>query len=397
MPFVITCPDCARTFRSAREREVGKGVECPKCGARFYVSAENQEEVRDDRPPRDDDRPARRRPRDDDEDDARPPARRGRNRDDEGRDAPPAPKGKGRGKVGKLLLILGLAGMVFVLAAGAGAYFLFFAGGGSAEDKVRPKRELPMDMFAYRPAGEWTATLHNFALGGEPDADPVYRPNLTTALPTGHGLTPEQIEFYCELRDVASTQMPPVVVVAFVNPVDGAAVAARCQMQPLPGKRPGLFSRSNKASAWVAFQPQPKQMVFVGSNFDNKTDLETLARVADRPASAPDLPPVVREGLAAVSGYAVITASVRKGGDQEMNFDGKYKSKAGIREVFAMRVYNSPEAARRHHESEKKIWYVAGKGSDSVEGKDGVLSRPRLWVRGDRNFYFHRQMVGKGP
>lgn len=308
MRFAITCPGCGASFRSSKERPVGKGVECPKCGARFYVSAENQEELRDDPPRRDDDRPARRRPRDE-EDDA-PPARRDRhrerdqNRDDVDDHEPVRRRPKGGNKV---LLLLGTTGLLLFLACGgAGAYFLFFRGGGSAEDKVRPPRDLPMDMFAYVAESDTNIRFVDVKYGREVGDD-----EAQLAI---DGVFPNAMRWSAELRYVCATgttskKVPGKYLLAYESPVDLAAVVAELKLQPLPGKLSRVYVGQFQTNEYAIFQPAPNKLFVACSLVSNKATKpndQVLEELLARDPSASALPADLRPGIDAVSGYPVI-------------------------------------------------------------------------------------------
>jgi hypothetical protein len=171
MAVKVSCPECSTTLRLPDSVAPGKRITCPKCGTGFPVpdpdepetAAEEEDEApavrkkaarraaededeEDDRPARkrrsreegdddeEDDRPARKRRRDEeeDEDDDRP-ARKRRARDedeDEDEDDRPRRKKKRKSGGGKGLLIGLLVGgaALFLVAAGVGVWFFFFAG-----------------------------------------------------------------------------------------------------------------------------------------------------------------------------------------------------------------------------------------------------------------------------
>ena len=60
------------------------------------------------------------------------------------------------------------------------------------------------------------------------------------------------------MKESGNNQVPPVAALSLVNPIDVAAVAARCRMDPLPEGPPGMFVKTSRASVWVVFQPDPK-------------------------------------------------------------------------------------------------------------------------------------------
>ena len=381
MPFAITCPACQHKFRTAKEREFGKGVQCARCSEQFYISADNQEEVRESKsgPP-----PVPRQASN-----SRPSERDREEDDDSHFDEPVKPRRKK--KLGKVLLIVGLLGFVMMAAAGTGVYFLFFSESGtSAEHKVQPKRELPMDVFVYRPSERASIEFYNQALTRENGLELVYLPPLESRLPRGYVFSHDQIESYCGMYD-SDKLVPGVVVVSFVNPQEVGPIAAACRMERMKGNRPGLFASSNKSSSWLVFQAGPKRIVFVGSNYDH-VDVETLAKVADRTAQNSPLQPQLQDGLAVVSGYSKINVSVAPYQPIELSFEGKNKEKSGVRESFSMRVLKTPAVAREQLKSSEEGWAKLSKAAKS----SGQLELFQ-WVRGENFFWFERRQVGKGP
>lgn len=193
MPYVVTCPKCSTTLKTSQPVPAGRSLTCPQCKMNFTLTepaplvdlptarpappARPRREEEVDRPrsrrrveDEDDDRP-RRRPRpvdeddelprsrrrraDDDENDDRPPARprrdeddlprvrRGRAADDEDDTEDPADRPrsrkrkKGKSKKGLVLLLGGLAALLFLMCAGGVGFWYFdpfgVFGGGRSE------------------------------------------------------------------------------------------------------------------------------------------------------------------------------------------------------------------------------------------------------------------------
>lgn len=132
MPLVH-CPNCRATVDVDREW-IGEEVRCPECEADFVAT------LRPERPaerPRDedDDRPRRRsRSEDKDEEDDRPRRRR---------------KRKSGGGTRTLLIVLGVVGLLVVLACGGGFYFLYATFGKPMEFAVSDWKEQTLHNGRY--------------------------------------------------------------------------------------------------------------------------------------------------------------------------------------------------------------------------------------------------------
>jgi hypothetical protein len=392
MPFAVTCPKCQAKFRSKAARPIGKGVECKDCGEQFYVSEENQSELVADQPLKrrlrtDEDEP-RRRPRDGDMADEPPAARRRRPADD--RNDFDRPRRKAGGKK-VLALALGFVGLVVVAGGGITAYFLFFTGGGeSAENKARPKRDLPFNLLVYRPSEGASVDIYNFGIMREPECGDT-PPYTDGFLPPAHGLKNNDIEFFIHLTDSADNQIPQVTAIQLTAPLDIAAFTQRCNLKQMEGKRTGVYSSSgiNQPRTWVVLQPAPNQLVVVNSQIGKKPDLNAMAAIADQNADSIPFPSEMKESVEAVSGYPSIHVSP-KTKFSEAYVTGRYVKKSGEREEFSIRIHDSVEAAKTKFEEQKKFWLAA----DAVS-KSGS-SKPNLWIRGNRTFFFHTIQMGKG-
>ena len=168
MPFAITCPACQHKFRTAKERELGKGVQCAKCGEQFYISAENQEQVRESKttpppvPHKSSERKSEKKGSSRDRDEETTP-RKARDHDDEFESQRPArPKKRG----GKIFLVLGLSFLLLLLVVGGGGYFFFLRSpSGPPSDvanRLKPQQELPTELFAYAPPGNGSSNVDYF-------------------------------------------------------------------------------------------------------------------------------------------------------------------------------------------------------------------------------------------
>jgi predicted Zn finger-like uncharacterized protein len=110
----ITCPDCDAVFRVAEDWPDGKKVRCPECASTFSLSSG----IRASKP---------RRPHEDDED------------DDYG-DAPRRGGRPGKKKSAVLVLIpILVGGLLLVVLAGAGVWYLASRLGGNDKDTIDSK------------------------------------------------------------------------------------------------------------------------------------------------------------------------------------------------------------------------------------------------------------------
>lgn len=358
MKFAITCPGCGASFRSSKERPVGKGVECPTCGNTFYVSAGNQTELRGDRSPRGSEGPARHRPRDVA---GAPPTRPDRYRerdhrrtDDDGHE-PVLPR-PNRGR--KVILLLGTASLLlFLIAGGVGAYVLFFTGGGSAEEKVRPPRDLPTDMFAYLQESDTHVWYADVRYGHEVED---YEAQLAL-----DGVFPNAMPQPAELRYVCATgttskKVPASYLLAYESPVDLAKVAAALKLQPLAGNLSRVYVGQFETNEYAVFQPTPTKLFVACSlrrNKSTKPDEKVLGELLARDPSTSALPADLKVGIEAVSGYPVI--KVQKG-YKESAADSPYTQFSGslatvsikdghiVKEAFTIRQLGSEADAKAY-------------------------------------------------
>ena len=401
MSFVIACPKCHAEFRSRKERELGKGVQCKDCGHQFHVSAENQVAKVDSRPNGgpppasirrrpEDPRPSNRKNGPDDElvDEKEASYRRRRpdDRDEYAADKDRSRPNRRRGKT--VFVVLGVFGLVVILGGAAGTYFLFFAGGsGSTDDRVRPPRELPTNLLAYRPSEQASITIQNLTLMRDPECDPMQIPHLEGYFPFGHGLKPEQVEFICDMPEYR--QKIRVQAISLVNPMELSTIAARCRLEPMPGSRRDLFAGNIGLQTWVVYQPDAKTVIFVSSDIKENVPREELARICKKSNEPTPLQNELLDGLTAVSGYAYVYASVPTNDERQFDVSGKVRLRSRVEESFAVRYFNSPATARKHHESEKRIWAsLAAKGDPSS---------PSLWIRDNRTYFFQRKPLSVAP
>ena len=381
MPFALTCPGCGATFRSARERPIGKGVECPKCGTQFYVSAENQEEVRADRRrERDADRPARR--REDDREDT--PVGRRRDRDD-------GPRPTRRRGSRRVLVLLAVAGLVLLLVGGGlAAYFLVpRGGGGSAEDKVRPPRELPPELFVHMPGPKAEVTYVDLervrGAGGDSAAPEA---EIVKALPPAAGIAGGQVRAYAIWKGSFAYggfgTTPDVMTVALAGPIDVAQLAARCKYEPFAEGPKGTYTNTDKGPPAVLFRPDPQTVVFARAAIgQGDVSRKSLAQFADRTPQNYQLPPELLEGLKAVSGYPKITAyAIRHGVRYEpiASFRGSDTVPGQYEERYEYSVFASPKAARD--------WFNTMLSGGKARSPDAI--EQHKWIKDDRIYRFER-------
>jgi predicted Zn finger-like uncharacterized protein len=383
MPFAVTCPKCGAAFRSAAERPIGKGVQCPRCGEQFYVSPENQAEVRPGPPPApkrrsldDEDDTPRRRPRND-EDDDRPVRSRSRDQDDRDEDAPrPRRQGRGRSKVVALLAVVAVG---LLAAVAAGAYFLFVRGSGgpstAVAGRIPPQKDLPVDLLAYAPDIRPNLTYYDLAA-----LRPAYRPSDARAkrfaeyLPSAAGVSLADVDAYCAMHEGVPANALLVLAVRLTKPRPVEEIARRCLLSgpvdvggvpvyqgPLQGGGDGLF-----------FQPAPTQFVYVRWPRGRSVDPKVVSDLTHRDRSKPPVADDIADALRRVSGYPVITV-----GDARTNAPGLYRatvsgrgpSAAGEVEFFRVRPYDSDADATERMKREQGK--VPARAKDYETWRDG--------------------------
>lgn len=369
MPFAITCPACRHTFRTAKEREIGKGVQCAKCSNQFYISAENQEEVRESKsgpPPVPKPMPRKRersRAQDEELDGAY----------DREEDTPRKAKPKKRARKG--LLILGLLGFVMVAVAGGGAYFFFFRSGAAG---VEPKKELPLELFIYAPAERSIISYYDLAVLREKNAVPA---SLTTRfadrLPIGSGITPGEVDAYCESSARVKEDLYSVTAIRLSTPRMVEDVAKKCQFTSLDIGGTKIYQGPHKKGQAAIFQTAPNRLIFVSSYSQKELDKSILSDLVQRSTSKFSLAADIMECLTEVSGYPVISV-----GDVGNNVAGVWRVQAegktigGENELKELRIRSYDSEADASNKMKQN------RGKIPVKGAKGY----NTWLKGRMTF-----------
>ncbi len=164
----FSCPECGKVLKSSKGTPAGKKIKCPTCAAVFPMPDHDDEELAagvSTRP-----RPvgAAARHTDDDDDDS--PRRRRTDDDDEDGDRPRRKKkaaGKKRGGLALLLVGAGAVVLLFLVGAGAGIYYLLYAGTNRGNGNEEP--------LAFVPAGTEVIVNVDFAtLLSDPALGPTF-------------------------------------------------------------------------------------------------------------------------------------------------------------------------------------------------------------------------------
>lgn len=365
MPFVVTCPQCAARFRSANERPVGKGVECPKCGEQFHVSAANQVEF-EAAPP-----PAAPRPREDDADAPRPT------------DDVVVPDARPRRRA-RVYVLMTLAGLMFWGSIGGGvALYLLMDDGWFAPDP-RPQRPLPDDMFAFIPNPAYSVKYTDYAqlrdLG-----DPTAGESLQYVLPKEAGITTDQVLAICTAQ-ASLAQSETVTLVSFTGPQDLVAVAGRCKFTLLPNNG-RLYVGKSGFEEWAVSQPAPTKLLFFKAKSGGTLAGNKVLNLANLDPYRPNLTDEMRDGLTVVSGYPRIEGHTGRTGPDSLGlgmsqFSGYFTNTDRVKEWYSFQHFLSPATAAGWG----ALGVVPGKARTKPEGE---LARYE-WRRGDKRFMFQR-------
>jgi len=272
---------------------------------------------------------------------------------------------------------------LFLLCGGVGAYFLFFQGG-SAAHKVRPPRDLRDDMFAYVPTPAYKVEYDDYDYARQSGGRPS-QSALDFVLPKGAGVPIDQVAARCTSSAALVTGIE-ITLLAFAGPQDLAAVAGRCKFQSLPGDLKGVYAGKDGLIEWAAFQPAPTKIVFVKFPIGSSADPKKLAAMVARDPQAANLSPVMREGLAAVSGYPTIRGfdnGSSSGPEAKGEFSGSLTTAERIQETYSFQWFRG--------EAQAKAWFnlPRPKFKEPQKQPEGELEKSD-WLRGDRIHHYRR-------
>lgn len=387
MAFAISCPECSARFRSSKERPIGAGVECSKCGAQFYITADNQTEWREGPPAlppnikksRSKDDPDQRPSRDDND---VPKSNRRSDDDDEDFVAKPKPKGKG-----KFVVVAGVLGLLMLIGIGLGAYFLFFdASGRSAADKVRQPTELQMDMFAYVP--EPANYVKYIDIQRAKDLN-----DASGQIPLD-GFFPNLMQWKKGLRYICATSStslnsPTRVLLSYESPVDLSTYFGDLKLAPLPGALSRVHVGNALEYEYTIFQPAPTKVYVMRARRSNKSEKPSEKMLEELLAVDPNsslIPSDVADGMKAVSGYPNVSYS--KWNDRELPHQIFTGSASILGSGLALRTekYTILQFAT---EADAKSWWKRP-DEEPKPSKDARLKlyEKYRWAGGNRLFYF---------
>jgi hypothetical protein len=272
---------------------------------------------------------------------------------------------------------------LFLLCGGVGAYFLFFQGE-SAAHKVRPPRDLRDDMFAYVQTPAYKVEYDDYDYARQ-SGGRTSQSALDFVLPRGAGIPVEQVAARCSSSAALVTGIE-ITLLAFAEPQDLAAVAGRCKFQPVPGDPKGVYVGKDGLIEWAAFHPAPTKIVFVKFPIGTPVDQKKLAAIVARDPQSANLSPVMREGLAAVSGYPKLTGfehASSSGPEAKGEFSGSRTTGDRIQETYSFQWFRG--------EAQAKAWFnmPRPKFKEPQKPPEGELEKSD-WLRGDRIHHYRR-------
>jgi hypothetical protein len=256
-------------------------------------------------------------------------------------------------------------------------------GDSSAEEKVRPTRDLPMDMFAYVPASPKYIRYADVRLGREVEDD--------ASQLVIDGVFPNAMREPAKLRYVCSTsnsanKVPANYLLAYESPVDLAAVAAELKLQPLTGKLSRVFVGRFETNEYAIFQPAPTKLFVACSltrNKSTKPSEQLLEELLARDPSASALPADLVAGLTAVSGYPAITVQKESAGDHPHTLFTGSVTKSSIKDRYVLT--ESYQVRQFATEAAARAW----SDRPAPKSKAEILEDHR-WLRGDLLHTFRR-------
>jgi hypothetical protein len=312
MPYLITCDHCGTGLRTRTRRAVGDVIDCPKCGDRFEVRADNQRKEAGGEGPA-----AKKAARqvESDEDEDRPRRRRRRDEDEDYDDRPR------RTKRGRLYLCIGL-GVTGALLVGVGLFFLLRGSGSGPPPeaakalKNRPKRDLPKDLFAYWPGEQFQIHYTDYTAGGNPPS-PSVGP-VTRQL----GVTGDHVVRSLSMNDQGGGTVT-VSVYELRGSFDLRAATARGKWDAIPVGGGTVYRSGGSDNRTQVIQPKPNVLIILGYTMYADRDTALAADLL-RLGSDNRIPPEMWDAMKEVSGYPQIHAAAGLPGDPMLGKHNKY-------------------------------------------------------------------------